>query len=274
MNGRPSVDLSDAMDAPTLRRVSADQLQLDMPQVSTPLHSPTSLAPQVLKPHMSLLPQRSVHCAPASHTTSPQLLASRQSISQLEPAAHVTLHVPALRQSMLQLAPVWHDGSQLSAPLQSMSQTPIVPHDGLHVIAPLQSKLHVLLVPQLAVQDFAPPQATSHWQLTGQLRLLQVAPAAQVTAEHTPEAHTSPVVHASPSSHAKPSFAGMISHWLAASLHTPELHWPATALQSRGVPPLHAPWWHLSLTVQNRPSLHGALPLAGLVVQRSVMELQ
>src|SRR5437016_8008918 len=88
-----------------------------------------------------------------------------------------------------------------------------------------------------------------------------------------PVVQVSVCVQPSLSLHAVPSGFGVGSHWPAASLHVPSLHWSPKREQSRAVPP-HTPALQASLTVQKSPSSQ-ATPSALLgLEQMPVTELQ
>jgi len=72
---------------------------------------------------------------------------------------------------------------------------------------------------------------------------------------HVPDWHVSVWVHAFPSLQVVPLGRGEASHASEVSLQTPMLHALVWAEQSRAGPAVHVPLWHVSLTVQNSPSL-------------------
>jgi len=156
-------------------------------------------------------------------------------------------HVPVLG---LQIPASWHwsEGAQVIelAPLQTprLQVSPCVQAlPSLHGVPAGWSGW--VQVPVAGWQVPAPWQASIATQTTG------LAPV------HVPARHESVSVHASPSLHAVPSALGDASQRLAASLHTPLLHWSADVLQLRSAPP-QTPLVQLSFTVQKRPSLQSA----------------
>lgn len=78
--------------------------------------------------------------------------------------------------------------------------------------------------------------------------------------------HVSVCVHALPSLHAAPLAFGGLLQVPVPTLHVPtSWHW-SIALQTTALPPVHAPAWHVSVTVHELPSEHAApLAFAGLL---------
>jgi hypothetical protein len=74
-----------------------------------------------------------------------------------------------------------------------------------------------------------------------------------------PASHFSPTVQALPSLHELP--VNGCAKQPPGSWHAPALHWSAEAEQSRALPPVQFPAWHVSPTLQVRASLH-AVPFA------------
>ena len=72
---------------------------------------------------------------------------------------------------------------------------------------------------------------------------------------HVPDWQVSVWVQAFPSLQIVPLGRGEASHASEVSLQTPMLHALVCAEQSRAGPAVQVPLWHVSLTVQNRPSL-------------------
>jgi hypothetical protein len=86
---------------------------------------------------------------------------------------------------------------------------------------------------------------------------------------HVPALHFSPTVQALLSSHEFP-----VSGWAKqppGSWHAPESHWSADAEQSSALPPVHAPAWHVSPTLQVRASLQ-AVPLVLMGLEQTPPE--
>src|SRR2546422_207230 len=75
---------------------------------------------------------------------------------------------------------------------------------------------------------------------------------------HEPFTQVSVWVQALPSEHEVPFGFACGTHWSVASLQTPRLHWSPALEQSRAVP-AHVPPEQASFTVQNWPSLQGAV---------------
>src|SRR4029077_20040115 len=95
-----------------------------------------------------------------------------------------------------------------------------------------------------------------HPAVGSQVSVVHTLPSSQVTASprQLPPAHASRCVQAFPSSHAVPSrIAASCTHCAEGSSHRSAVQEFASA-QSRGVPPTQAPWLHVLLSVQKRPS--------------------
>jgi hypothetical protein len=99
-----------------------------------------------------------------------------------------------------------------------------------------------------------------------QLSTVQAMPSLHTTAvpPQTPEVHLSPVVQKKPSLHRVPfGFVGY-AQLPVEGLHVPlPWHW-SEAVQTTGLPPVHAPLWHVSDWVHAFLSSHAVpSPLAG-----------
>jgi hypothetical protein len=73
---------------------------------------------------------------------------------------------------------------------------------------------------------------------------------------HTPLWHVSVWVHAFPSLQVVPLVATGFEHAPVDGLHVPEMwHW-SLAVQTTELPPMHVPFWQVSVWVHALPSLH------------------
>src|SRR5437899_1733442 len=117
---------------------------------------------------------------------------------------------------------------------------------------------------QLPVEE---SQTPALWQASWGAQTTGFAPTQR------PVVQVSVCVQPSLSLHAVPSGFGVGSHWPAASLHVPSLHWSPKREQSRAVPP-NTPALQASVAVQNSPSSQATPSASRGLQQMPVTELQ